>query len=109
MKKAIELYQTAANLNNVNALVKLGYYYFKLGHSHYDKKTDEYYIRVYSFVGELSQISDSCGSVFYSLQPFPSDNTKVKTYHAYIKDFNDSYQLKINDKLMFDIGNKAMS
>lgn len=73
------------------------------------KKTDEYYIRVYSFVGDLSQISDSCGSVFYSLQPFPSDNTKVKTYHAYIKDFNDSYQLKINDKLMFDIGNKAMS
>lgn len=73
----------------------------------YVKKTDEYYIRVYSSVGELPQISDSCDSVFYSIQPFPSNITKSKIYYAFVKDFNDDYQLKINDKLTFKVVTKT--
>ncbi len=67
----------------------------------YVKKADEYYIRLYSSAGELSQISDSCDSVFYSLQPHPSDVTEARVYYAFIREFSDDYYLKLNDELIF--------
>jgi len=65
---------------------------------HRYKQTSDFYIWIQDTEGVIKQISDSCGSVFWSYSGnSPSFETVDTIYAAHIKDFNSEYALFIND------------
>lgn len=62
-----------------------------------NKKTDDYYIRVFNIYDERIEVSDSYGSEFYAVSK-TNDESSKQVYYAYIQNpFND-YELFINDE-----------
>ena len=68
------------------------------------KNTDDYFINIIGFVDEMQKVSDSCNSVFYSLE---KENAFLGTvyicYFAHIGEYNSDYSITIgNATVSFD-------
>ncbi len=57
--------------------------------------TDEWYVEIYSVVDSELNITDNLNSEFELIIP-ASENIKSGTYFAYVKGFNENYEISVN-------------